>query len=81
MISYLLKSIKDNFCDVWLFYVRLIIFVWLIIEFILKYKKKKWVWRVGEGGGGYVCSGIVIFLDSISKKYWILNKYVSVIYD
>lgn len=35
-------------------------------------------WR---GGGGYACSGIVISPDSISKKYWILNKHASATHD
>lgn len=35
----------------------------------------------GKGGGGYACSGTVISPDSISKKYWILNKHASATHD
>lgn len=35
----------------------------------------------GGGRGGYACSGTVISPDSISKKYWILNKHASATHD
>lgn len=35
----------------------------------------------GRGGGMHAVRGTVISPDSISKKYWILNKHASATHD